>query len=243
MKNAIVITAKGGNKSVENKNIIPILGVPVVLYPVRAAKLSTRCDKVYISTEDDTIKDLALKENLSVIDRPSEISSRESQHKDVIKHAVLKIRAEHAEVENIIVLLGNTVMITPGLIDRCFKQLDLPDVDSIATVWKAQDDHPYRALRVDESGYARSFHDLDIGSNRQSYPDVYYYDQGVWGFKADCAIEQKGPKPWVWLGEKCKLVERPWVTGRDIHSWIDISASSWYLTAIQIHDFLDYEDV
>jgi N-acylneuraminate cytidylyltransferase len=243
MKRAVIITAKGGNTSVENKNVIPILGVPVVLFPVRAARLSALTENVFVSTEDAMIRTLSEKEGAKIIHRPAELSKPTSQHKDVIKHAVEEVRKEHPEVEQFVVLLGNTVMVTPGLIDRCLQMLDQEDCDSVATVWKAQDDHPYRALKINDAGYAESFLGQAVSSNRQSYPEVYFYDQGVWAFRTNCALEQKGPVPWVWLGEKCKLVERPWVTGRDIHSWIAVSASAWYLSAIQAHDFMDYKDL
>lgn len=242
-RNIVIITAKGGNQSVENKNVIPILGVPVVLYPLRAAKLSVKTEKVFVSSEDRQILALAAKEGAEAIIRPAELSTPHSQHKDVIFHAVTAVAKEYPSAENFIVLLGNTVMITPGLIDRAFLVLDGGEADSCATVWKAQDDHPYRALTVNEDGYAESFLNMDCSSNRQSYPSVYYYDQGIWAFKKHCAFEQKGPPPWVWLGQKCKLIERPWVTGRDIHSWIDISASVWYLTSIQVNDYADYKDL
>jgi len=34
------------------------------------------------------------------------------------------------------------------------------------------------------------------------------------------------------------MIERLWVTGRDIHSWIDLSASSWYLGSLLQNDIL-----
>lgn len=236
MKNIVILTAKGGNTSVHNKNVIPVLGNPVMLYPLRASKMSSKVDVIFVSTEDELIKNLARKEGVEIINRPNELSQHDSQHKDVIRHAVLEIENIYPEAENFIVLLGNTVQITAQVIDQCLEMLESPDCDSVATVWKAQDDHPYRALRVDDNGYAKPFLDVEAGSNRQSYPSVYFYDQGVWAFKKHCALEQKGPRPWLWLGEKCKLVERPWVTGRDIHSWIDVSASAWYLSSIQCMD-------
>lgn len=198
--------------------------------------MSSATDKIFVSTEDKLISDLALKEGVEIIDRPQELSTAESQHKDVIRHAVLEVEKLHPEVENFVVLLGNTVQVTAQIIDQCLTMLDTGDCDSVATVWKAQDDHPYRALCVGTDGFAKPFMDVEAGSNRQSYPPVYYYDQGVWAFKKHCALEMKGPKPWLWLGGKCRLVERPWVTGRDIHSWIDVSASAWYLSAIQCMD-------
>jgi len=234
MKNIVIVTAKGGNTSIENKNIIPVLGFPVVLYPIRAAKLALKVDDVYISTEDKFIKDLAIKEGIKIIDRPVELSTPKSQHKDVIKHAVKAIDCD--DNDNITVLLGNTVMCTPNLIDNGFEMLTKEDCDSVLSAWKAQDDHPYRALKID-NGYIKSFNNnTDCSSNRQDYPDIYYYDQGIWVFKKYCALEEKGPAPWVWLGTKCKMIERPWVTGRDIHSWIDVSASIWYLNQIQAYE-------
>jgi CMP-N-acetylneuraminic acid synthetase len=238
MKNIVLVTAKGGNKSIPNKNTVPILGVPVVLYPIRAARYSRCTDGVFVSTEDTAIAGLATDEGAIVLERPSALSRPESEHKDVIKHAVQELLSRDAEITNVIVLLGNTVHVTAGLIDRCFTMLDEENCDSVITVWKAQDDHPYRALSVNDDGYVRSFNSFAVSSNRQSYPDVFFYDQGVWAFKADCALAQNGPTPWVWLGQQCKVIERAWVTGRDIHSWIDISASSWYLTAIQCNDFV-----
>jgi CMP-N-acetylneuraminic acid synthetase len=236
MRNIVILTAKGGNTSVQNKNVIPVLGTPVMLFPLRAAKMSSRVDMVFVSTEDELIRNLAIKEGVEIIDRPSELSEPESQHKDVIAHAVREVEKLHPEAENFVVLLGNTVQVTAQVIDQCLEMLDEEECDSVATVWRAQDDHPYRAMCVASDGYARPFMKVEAGSNRQSYPPVFYYDQGVWAFKKHCAFEQKGPRPWLWLGEKCRLVERPWVTGRDIHTWIDVSASAWYLGSIQCMD-------
>lgn len=243
MKNVVIVTAKGGNTSVENKNVIPVLGVPIMLYPLRAAKLSRETDGIFVSTENDLISNLATKESVEIIDRPNSLSQPTSAHKDVIKHAVEAVCKRHPEAERFIVLLGNTVMLTPGIIDKAFMMLQQPDCDSIVTVWQAQDDHPYRALKQNDAGYVESFLNTECSSNRQSYPTTYFYDQGIWAFEKNCALDQKGPTPWVWLGNKCKMIERPWVTGRDIHTWIDISASLWYLNSIQANDFMDYKEL
>ena len=236
MKNIVILTAKGGQLSIPNKNLIPVLGVPIMLYPLRCAKMAMNVDKIYVTTEDPRIKDLSLKEGVSVIDRPAELATPTSQHKDVIKHAVDEVLKEHSEAENFIVLLGNTVHMTPELIDRSFAMLDEPDCDSVATVWKAQDDHPYRAMVKTEDGYMASFTGKEVSSNRQSYPDVFFFDQGIWAFQKECVEKMEGPSPWFWLGKHCKMLERMWVTGRDIHSLIDIQASTWYLNDLQGND-------
>lgn len=241
--NAIIITAKGGNQSIGNKNIVPILGKPLVEYPIAASKNCTTSENIYLSTENSHIKKIATQHNIHIIDRPALLATEKSEHKDVIKHAVEYITSINPEIENFVVLLGNTVMTTSGLIDKAFSMLHEEDCDSVVSAWKAQDDHPYRALRLSEEGYVTPFLNVDCSSNRQSYPDVFFYDQGVWAFKKQCALLMEGPKPWVWLGKKCKMIERLWVTGRDVHSWIDLSASSWYLTQIQPYDQSDYSSI
>ncbi len=242
MKNLVLITAKGGNQTVQNKNIIPIQGSPVVAYPIRSAKSSLLAEHVALSTECPRISRIAETEGIEVVKRPDHLCDAKSLHKDVIKFEVERFLERDPEIENIVVLLGNTVMVTSGLIDKALEMLDQPETDSVISVWEAQDDHPLRALKIGENGYVESYLGIDAGSNRQAYPKAVFYDQGIWAFKARCAIEQKGPPPWVWLGEKCKTIVRPWVTGRDIHSWIDVSASSWYLSAIQAVDFMDFSD-
>jgi len=229
--NVAIITAKGGNTSIENKNLLTIHGNPCVSYPIRAAKNARNIDMVYVSTEDEGIIRVAENEGVSVIVRPTQLATPESQHKDVIKHAIEKVPCD-----NVTVLLGNTVHITPELIDQSIEMLG-DDCDSVLSAWKAQDDHPYRAMVLTEDGYVESYLKKQVSSNRQSYPSVYFYDQGVWTFKKECGIKQEGPSPWVWLGKKCKMIERSWVTGRDIHDWIDVSASIWYLNSLQTRDY------
>jgi CMP-N-acetylneuraminic acid synthetase len=233
MKNVVIITAKGGNTSIANKNMLSINGHPILYYPMQAARLSSLTDGIFLSTEDAGMKKFSLEQGIQVIDRPDELSKPGSEIGDVIQHATAYIKNLHPEVENCIALLGNTVMVSKELINAAFEELEKNDCDSVLSAWKAQDDHPYRALKVNESGYVESFTGVKVGANRQSYPTAYFYDQGIWGFKWECAIKRNGPPPWNWMGNKCRLIERIWVTGRDIHSWIDVASSQWYLSSLQ----------
>src|SRR5438128_8911075 len=97
--NVVILTAKGGNTSIENKNVIPILGVPVLLYPLRAAKMAQRVGSIYVTTEDPTIRSIALQENVHLISRPGELSRSDSLHKDVILHAVTHIAEQEPDAE------------------------------------------------------------------------------------------------------------------------------------------------
>ena len=170
MKNFVVITAKGGNQSLNNKNIIPINGKPSLYWPLNSAQKSKMIDHVYISTEDKKIKNNGLKYNAKIIDRPKKLSQPMTNHGDVIKHAVEFLELNYKNINTITILLGNSVMINSTDINNNIKMLNKnKELDSCMTVWKAQDDHPLRAMIINDDGYLESYKKVKkIDTNRQS---------------------------------------------------------------------------
>jgi CMP-N-acetylneuraminic acid synthetase len=235
MKNIALITAKGGNQSIENKNLHLIQGKPSLFYQIQAAKEASLIDDIFVSTEDAGIKETALKNGVKVIDRPPSLAQPFSNHGDVIVHAANAIKAAVPDVGVITILLGNTVMVSGHIIDVSVKKvLEREDVDSSMTIWKAQDDHPYRALFINEKGFLEAFMKMPRpDTNRQSYPDVFFYDQGPWTVRYTsikrCEETKDGPGPWWWMGKNCIPIERLWITGRDFHSWLDLQMAEWWI--------------
>jgi CMP-N,N'-diacetyllegionaminic acid synthase len=223
-----IITARGGSKSIANKNVMPIGGLPLVAYPIMAA-LASRVDEVYVSTDCPLIADVARGFGVEVIDRPANLRGDEVNHGDVIRDAVERVANQRPSLANVVVLLGNTVMIDAPLIDRSLDMLDADaSLDSVMSVWEAADDHPYRAMSMDADGCLIGAV-AGASTNRQSYPRKYFYDQGVWTFRRDCVRHASGPSPWWWMGPRCKAIVREWVTGRDIHSPLDATVAEWWL--------------
>ena len=60
MENCLaIITARGGSKRIPGKNIKPFLGKPIIEYSIIAAKNAGCFDEVMVSTDDQTIGELA----------------------------------------------------------------------------------------------------------------------------------------------------------------------------------------
>jgi len=141
------------------------------------------------------------------------------------------VNAKEEDLENVVLLLGNTVMIDGELIDAALDILhSRPDLDSVMTVWEAADDHPLRSLEIVD-GLLRPYGGTNrqVSTERQSYPKAYYYDQGIWAFRKECVQRRDGPNPWWWMGKRCLPIVRPWVAGRDIHTFLDMAISEWWL--------------
>ena len=229
--NVAIVTARAGSKSITDKNVHPVDGKPLVAYPVQAALDAVAVDRVFVSTDGQSIADACAALGCEVLWRPEELAGDTVNHGDVIQHAVREVGGAHTDLENVVLLLGNTVMVDGGTIDHCLGLLDSePELDSVMTVWEAADDHPLRALEIDD-GLLRPYGDphREVSTERQSYPKAYYYDQGVWAFRKDCVERRDGPNPWWWMGKNCRPVVRPWVTGRDVHTQLDIDIAEWWL--------------
>lgn len=230
--NVAIITARAGSKSIINKNVYDVLGKPLIYYPIKAAQDALKIEKVYISTDGKEIADAGLSFGANIIDRPEELGGDHINHGDVIKHAVEYVDAREKDLQNVVLLLGNTVMINGTIIDHCLEQLDTDaTLDSCMTVWEAQDDHPLRAMSINEEGILEAYGDKtrNVSTERQSYPKAYYYDQGVWAFRKQTVQKRDGVSPWWWMGKRSKPVIRTWVTGRDIHTQFDLGISEWWL--------------
>lgn len=239
-----LITARGNNESLPDKNLIPILGKPSLQYAVEAAQGASRIGAVYLSTEDARIRELGTTLGCGIIDRPMDLARPDSNHGDAIRHGVEAILRDIPDLGCVTVLLGNTVMAPSSLIDLSLSILDRrADLDSAMSVWRAADDHPYRALKIREDGCLDSFLGVRADTSRQSYPPVYFYDQGVWTFRHRCAFERKGPSPWWWMGERSFPIIREWLTGRDFHSRLDLEASEWWIRSGQPDEIANMAEI
>jgi CMP-N-acetylneuraminic acid synthetase len=229
--NAAIVTARAGSESIPDKNVHPVAGKPLVSYPVEAALGAERVHRVFVSTDGRSIAAVSCDLGCTVIERPLDLSGPHVNHGEVIRHAVHWVGQRHPELENVVLLLGNTVMVDPELLDRCLELLDTrSDLDSVMTVWEAADDHPLRALEISD-GVLRPYGGTgrDVSTERQSYPKAYYYDQGVWAFRRQCVDSREGPNPWWWMGKRCYPIVRNWVTGRDVHTQLDVEIAEWWL--------------
>ncbi|MDR2033851.1 MAG: hypothetical protein LBP89_04385 [Helicobacteraceae bacterium] len=236
MKNIALITAKGGNQSIKNKNLVEIEGKSFLGWQLSYANDAKLIDEVFVSTEDELIKNEALKYGAKIIDRPKDLAQPFTNHGDAILHGVKAAKETlSADIGTVTILLGNTLMNSGADIDATIQTLiNNKDVDGCMTVWQAQDDHPYRAMTIDEDGYLKSFLDLKgADTNRQSYPSVVFYDQGPWTVRHSSLIKTKrgetGPACWWWMGDKVIPITRLWVTGKDVHTQLDVEISKAWI--------------
>jgi CMP-N-acetylneuraminic acid synthetase len=86
--NVAIITARAGSKSILDKNVYRVGGKPLVAYPIQASLDAQRIDKVFISTDGESIAEVGQEMGCEIIWRPEELGGDHVNHGEVIKHAV-----------------------------------------------------------------------------------------------------------------------------------------------------------
>ena len=116
MKVTALLTGRGNN-TLKDKNVLDILGRPVLYYPAHAGRMATTIDNYYCSSDDEKILRAAEMEGYKRIVRPDYLGMPSSQHVDVIKHAISVIEPTGEFGNILVVILANNVTIKSEWID------------------------------------------------------------------------------------------------------------------------------
>ncbi len=210
MKENIVVLLTGrGNNTLKDKNVIPILGKPLLAYPAMAGLQLNNVSSYFVSSENKKILNEASKLGYQKIIRPEEYAQPNSQHVDCLLHAIQEInKINGQQPEILVVLLANCATIKTEWIADCIKIIkNNSSITSVVPVQKNNDHHPFRAKKIDKNGYLEQFVKPDVdklSSNRQDLESNYFICHNFWvlnlkNMKKDLS---EGQPPWPFLGNK-----------------------------------------
>src|SRR3989338_6704148 len=167
---AALLIGREGSQGFPGKNIKPVLGRPLMVYPILASKNSKYVERVYVSTDSEKIKEISRNQGARTIDRPAELASSEALGQDAFVHGYRVIRdelkKEVKEIELIALLHCNAPTVLASQIDRGVEILrEYPDYDSVVTVGKYNMYHPNRMRKINSDGLLCSFVPLEAFSD------------------------------------------------------------------------------
>ena len=143
LKNVAFIPVRGGSKSIKLKNIKKINGRPLLYWSLDAAVQCKYINRVYVCTDSEEIKDVAIKYNNSkveVIGRSSENSTDNASTESVMLEF-----ADRYKFKNIALIQVTSPLITSSDLDNGFDKILFNNFDSALSVvnqkrfiWKQQ---------------------------------------------------------------------------------------------------------
>ena len=104
-----LIPARGGSKGIPHKNIVPLLGRPLLAYSCEAALASCQFSRVIISTDDLSIAEVAKKHGVEVpFMRPDALAQDNTPALPVVQHAVRWLREREGYNPDAVMILQPT---------------------------------------------------------------------------------------------------------------------------------------
>jgi CMP-N-acetylneuraminic acid synthetase len=132
MINIAIIPARGGSKRIPEKNIQLFGGLPLLVHSIQYAVANSEIiDAIYVSTDDPTIKAMALAYGATVIDRPVSLSGDLEPTITALKHTLESIEGS---VENVFLLQPTNPLRPQNLLKEAFEIYENGNYDSLFTV-------------------------------------------------------------------------------------------------------------
>ncbi len=227
-----IIPARGGSKGLKDKNILDILGKPLIGYTVEAALNSSLLDKVVVSTDSEKIADVinSLYE-IEVIRRPSEFTKDDSPIEEALLHAIEYLEKEREYKADIVIWMQPNMPIRKeGIIDKVIENLVNSDADSCVTCYEA-DQLPEVMKVINEKGrLVPVFKDVN-GIRRQEFPKRYLLDGSVVALKAKNLFKTRGiRKLHIYLGDEViPVIQQERMYSLEIDVPDDVHLVTYYL--------------
>ena len=230
MKICCLMTGRGNN-TLKDKNVLDVLGHPVLYYGGNAAVKSGVFDHLYCSSDDAKILNAAAELGFKKIVRPLELAAPTAQHVDAIYHALSEMEKEGYVPDILCVLLANNVTVTSPMIKDCVRIMEdsYETVSAVCPVYVDNDHHPFRCKRIVD-GKLASFvaTDRPLSTNRQDLPECVFLAHNIWVLNVNKFKNKEfGDGPWTFLGQN--VIPYKIDESIDIHDELDLLKAGYWV--------------
>ena len=178
-----LIPARGGSKSVPRKNLINLLGKPMIAWAIEHALAAKHISRVIVTTDDEEIASIAREYGAEVpFMRPPELAGDLSTDIEFHRHAIEWLRVNEGYTPDMVINLRPTPPArNPKIIDRAIEIFaGHPEADSLRSVHLSKQS-PFKMWTISEIGWMQPVAPLPnitepYNQPRQSLPLVYWQD-------------------------------------------------------------------
>lgn len=181
MKNIAIIPARGGSKRLPQKNIKLLDGFPLLSFSILFAQANSEIiDEIYVSTDDEDIKNIALKYGAKVIDRPKNLSGDLEPTVSALKHVLKSI---DSEVDNVVLFQATNPIRPKNLLKEAFEIYQKENSNSLFTVSR---NHKKFGKITDQKFIPYNY---KIGQRSQDIEPLYFENGLLYITKASLILE------------------------------------------------------
>lgn len=215
-----IIPARGGSKGIPGKNLLTLVGKPLIAHSIIDAQEAQLVDRIYVSTDDREIASVSRNYGAEIIQRPLELATDIASSESALIHSLTAIEATGLSPDLIIFLQCTSPCRTGLDIDLAVKQLQQKEADSLLSVSPS-----HRFLWEEVNGEAKSInYDYRRRPRRQDMNPQYVENGSIYIFK-----------PWVLkefgnrLGGKISIFPMSEAAAHEIDSPLDFEIAEFLL--------------
>lgn len=188
----VTICARGGSKGVENKNIRPLMGKPLLAHTVEQALASGVFDDVAISSDSDEILDVAMRAGATVrVERPAEFATDQADKSPAILHC-----AEAAEMQTgrrygtFVDLDATAPLRAVRHIREAVEKLEASPAGNLFSVCHSRRSPYFNVVERTPTGEVRVCKRIDPPPvRRQDVPATYDMNASIYAWKRDALFQ------------------------------------------------------
>ena len=183
MKILGIIPARGGSKGVPGKNIKMLAGKPLLQYTTDIALQCDLLEKVIVSSDDDTIIQVALGLGVDIpFKRPSDLAEDTSSSLSVIQHALKFFKDMSIEFDAVCLLQVTSPMRSLKFLNAALKKFNESNTDSLVSVREVPHEYnPHWTFTCNENEYLKvATGEKEIVGRRQDLPKAFHRDGSIY---------------------------------------------------------------
>ncbi len=174
MKNYAFIFARGGSKGLPGKNIKHLAGKPLLQYSIDTALVCPSIEKVFVSTDDIQIAEVARSGGAIVIERPDELANDTSPEWLSWRHAVTWVQDNYGLFDRFISLPATSPLRSVEDVENAISRLTVVDADICISVTPASRSPYFNMVKRTDSGLVELVNQpSDAVTRRQDAPNVF----------------------------------------------------------------------
>ncbi|MFB5166830.1 acylneuraminate cytidylyltransferase family protein [Parageobacillus toebii] len=214
------ICARGGSKGVKNKNIRPLLGIPLIAHTIIQAQKSEMFDFIAVSSDDDEILKISKQYGVKLlIKRPSQLATDSAPKLPAIVHCVQECEKLTGKKFQTIVDLDATSPLRSiqDIVNAIQLFESTRDATNLITASPARRSPYFNLVELNENGYIELSKQLDKPIvRRQDAPKCFDMNASIYVWNRESLFKAKSV-----IDEKTILYEMPEERSIDIDSELD----------------------
>ncbi len=169
MERVAIIPARGSSKRLRRKNILPVLGRPMLSYPIKSSLESGLFEEVIVSTEDQEIAQKASESGARVVRRPNDLAIDSSTVVEVCMHVLDALEEEDKRPKHFCCIYATAIFVLPQDLSLSYSLLtEEPESDFVMGV-SEYNLHPVKAL-MEKDHFLKPMWPEYQGIKSQFYP-------------------------------------------------------------------------